>query len=158
MFLFVVNLIILTPQFVHPFFDQVAAAMNIDMEVAVEFDDAFEDFLLFFDGGHVDGKFVFDLKVARCFEVAFMVHEGIYHFGVVHHLLGKFLQAELFMLFEVVDGAVEQVGLVGLAYLKFFRVFAGDKVFAETEVFVGLVVAVGPGVTCRKSVTQYCAS
>ena len=113
--------------FVFALFDEVAVAVNVDVEIFVEFDDAFQCPRLLLDGTVRNVEVIRQLHIMLFDVCGFVLVEAFDNVRLPHHVAIKVLCAERIVLLKELYGLVQQVGLVGLGNLEMFRQIFFDE-------------------------------
>ena len=120
----------------------VAVAVDDDLDLAVEADDALVGALLAAEGVVGDVEAVVDHHVVLLLEAPFVLAEALDDFGLFDDLVGELLHLEGVVLLEELQGAIQQVDLVGLGDFELLGQRLGDEVLGHGHRVLRVRVAV----------------
>ncbi len=125
----IINLIKFT-LFVFSLFDKVSVSMNIDMEILIQFNHAFECPSLLFHRRLGDGKTIGNFQIPILLVILFVFIKAINDFALRKNFVGKLFHIERVFLLEELYRPIQQIGLIRLLYIKLLRQLFRYKIFA----------------------------
>ena len=132
--------------------NELAVAVDVDVEVLVQLDDALEGACLLLDGALADVELVGQLHVVLALIGLAVLLETVDDIGLFQHVAGEVVHIEILVLLEKLDAPAQHIGLVGLGDLELLGQLVGDELLVGLHHLVCLVVFVLPLAYLQESV------